>query len=436
MAPSGCLDPALAWNGSAYVVFATANRRSLAGTESGGAVVMEPLAIAPVWRPLLISSPRGALAVWLDARFARPSDDVRRTEVAAMMLPRGGDAAAAHDFIVSLSEHAQTSPRIETIGGRQLVAFIESSGEGEEIVVADAGGGAEPLRIAGKGRVNDLCAATNGDDWFLVWSEDFSRDGPPDAVLRAAIISPRLQATLLELGPCSPGSRPAVAWNGSEYLVLDSDVRLSLRPGGVPLPASFPSYALDVRIFPAAVVRDDEFFLVDVNGLVLGNREMSQVRLTKYSSRQVDSLTVVLDFYRASPAIAASRGELVIVTTGAATTILGDDIQKYVRRDDLWATANPHVVARDGAFLVTAGRTIDWMRGGVVLASATLPEAAGVPLDFNGDDLVVPESSAPSTGTLTIAYAAGPLDARANGTARIWLRDVLPPSPRRRAAGH
>lgn len=427
----------IGWNGTSYVVLYT-GAYCFAGAARDDAVIPEALPYATT-AGAIASSPHGALAVWADARFATNKDFPRRQIVALPLLP-GANPASARDVVVSLSDHAQVSPRIDTIGGRQLVAFIEQSGAGDAIVVVPANGGDDVLRIAGTGSVHGLRAATDGNEWFLLWSEDTDAF---NAAFRAAIVTPALQATRFDIGKGQSWDEPNVMWTGSEYLVYGGDFQgaafgLRFARGGTPLPPPFP-FAIDgLGVAPAVALLDGRFYMIYAFprfppfDAASPWYEISNV--VPYPTSSYNNSFFENDEFGTAPAIAAAGGQMVAVTQSTALTFRKAADTGGFLRHAVASTLAPHVVARDGAFLVTAAEMIAWMRGDDVLASATLPDSAGVELPPYQYPRRVLESIAPATGPLTIAYVTSAVDARTNGTARIWLRDILP--QHHRAAAH
>jgi len=431
---------AIGWNGTSYVVFYTGDSSFIAA-DRGAGMIPEALSFAARYGKIA-SSARGALIVWADARFAKGNDEYVQRQIVALSLPPGADPAAAHDVIVSLSEHAQVSPRIDMIGGRQLVAFIEQSGgASDEIVVVPANGGDEELRIGGSGRLHGLRAATDGNEWFLLWSED---DGNYGALVRAALVTSALQATKFEIGTVQWYlDEPNVMWNGTEYLVFGGDpiggdpmiggdpIARRFARDGTPLPPPFPFSLYRIGIAPAAASADGRVYVVDATPRYPPFDAASPwYDISVRGGFIADDEFLRANSWGTAPSIAASGREAVVVTQDRATPIRQGVLWSSVK---MASTLAPHVVGRDGAFLVTMAETIAWIRDRDLQTSATLPEAAGGDLGYGYPRRVL-ESIAPSSGTLTIAYVASALDPRANGTARIWLRDIV--GEHHRVVGH
>lgn len=408
----------MGWNGTGYVVLYTGASCFL-GVDRGDGVVVPQALPFDTTAGAIASSAHGALAVWADARFAT-SHEYPRRQIAAVPLPPGADPASMRDVIVSLSEHAQISPRIETIGGRQLIAFVEQSGSGDEIVVVPAGGGDEMLRIRGEGArpIHALRAATDGNTLFLLWSED---DTPYTAVFRAALVTATLQATLLDIGNGTTWDEPNVSWSGTDYFVYGPDLGRRFSRDGVVSPAPLPFEFTRLGVAPAAAIATDgRTYVVDATLRFPPFDAASNWYEINLHSWFNDELLVNND-ERTAPSIAASGRDATIATQHGAQTIFWGVLWRGIDTTPASSLA-PHVVGRDGAFLVTIAERIAWVKAANgAVSSATLPES-------------VLESIAPSTGPLTIAYVTSGVDARANGTARIWLRDVLP--EHHRAVGH
>lgn len=429
-APFQYTEPQLAWDGASYAVF----DGSLIGNDLGGAVVLQK----PAFRASsaqLVSSPHGALAVWFDPRFTNRTQT--RDQVAAALLRHGADPAAARDAVISLCEHSQTSPRVLTAGGRRLVAFMEASGMGEEIVVVPADGGGAMLRFGGKDHLFSLHAATNGAELFILWAEvDHYDQYTYMAMWHGAIVTPALEVTTrFDVGLTDAFTDQNVRWTGSDFLVYGAErAWLHFGADGRPLPSSEPPIATILHLrAPAIVSAGSQTFMaysVYIQSIIsAGPTGWHEVYAMPLPSPYFSVDLAETDTLGTVPDVAAIGGEALLVSQLRPFAIpAADPWPRPLSQKALWSTLTPHVVARDGVFLVSAGGKMARIHDRDVADLTTLPESAGFTADMDQFDPVL-ESVVPAEGPLAIFYSA-PADGR---PPRILLRD-LAVLPRHRAS--
>jgi hypothetical protein len=420
----------LAWDGTSYAVF----NGLLIGNERGGAVVLEK----PAFRgtsPQLVSSPHGALAVWIDSRFT--NETRTRDQVAAALLRHDADAAAAHDAVISLSEHSQSSPRVLSAGGRQFVAFIEASGMGEEIVVVPADGGGAMLRFGGKDRLFSLHAASNGAELFVLWAEiDHYDHYVYTAMWHGAIVTPALTVTRFDVGLGDSLTDQNVLWTGSDFLVYGAPYGgwLHFAADGRSLPSSQPPMTtLPIMTAPVIASANGRMFIaysvLFPSVISAGPLGWHDVYATPLPSPQ-SAVLAETDALGTAPDIAAIGGEALLVSQVRPFAIpAADPAPRPLSPQRLWSTLTPHVVARDGVFLVSAGGKLARIHDRNVADLTTLPESAGFTPDGYYFDPVL-ESVVPAEGPLAIFYSA-PVDGR---PPRILVRDLAVPERHRASA--
>jgi hypothetical protein len=315
------LSPAVAWNGTNFLVVWHDSRSGSAynifGTRvSGAGSVLDPVGIAisagPGANAAVAGNGTDFLVVWTDSNVygARvsgagtvldPAGIPIATTASNEILP--GVAASGTDFLVvwqqgtsdiygsrvsgagsvldpagipiSAAANNQQAPAVASDGTNYLVVWQDDrpSGSGKEIYAARVSGAGSVLDPAGiivstaANKQHAPVVAWNGSDYLVVW-----RDLRPGS---AGIYGARVSGDGSMLDPggilifatIDNQSPPAVAWNGTDFLVVWADNRVwgvRVSPAGTVLdPTRFPiSTGANKEFAPAVASNGTDFFVV------------------------------------------------------------------------------------------------------------------------------------------------------------------------------
>jgi large repetitive protein len=294
VAPGAQQDPAVASDGSSYMVVWSDARTDTAGDISGtrvhptGTLLDSGLAIstAPFGQtsPAIAASATGYFVAWTDARGAN-------IDIYGSRLSSSGSVLDAAGLPVTTAGGDQGHPAVASDGTDYYVAWEDlRSGPTHDIYggrVAAADGAAPdgngvPIAAATREQVFPTIAS-NGTVYLVAWQD--SRSGVDDDIYGA-----RLDATGAVLGgtdpiaishPAASQRRPAVGSNGSDFLVAWQDDRngvddifgtrvtgggLVMDPGGIGISADF-SHGTAPRV-AYGLAQDNYIVTYETNGRV------------------------------------------------------------------------------------------------------------------------------------------------------------------------
>jgi hypothetical protein len=224
-------QPALTWMGSQYLLTwqdlrsgtgdIYASRVNAAGSLLDGTGVAVTTAPDTQSAVAVAASSTGALVAWTDAR---------NQDIAGARVSPSGTVLDPTAKTISLSANSETNPAVAFDGTNYLVVWQDNRGTGFDLYGVRVSASGTVLDASGLvissaiGHQRNPAVAFDGTNYLAVWED--TRNGPSPDIF-AARVSPAgavLDASGLPL--CqrfSPQEHPAVAFDGSNYLVVWDD---------------------------------------------------------------------------------------------------------------------------------------------------------------------------------------------------------------------
>jgi hypothetical protein len=230
------LAPAVTWNGTDFLVVwqdfrSGTNYDIYAARVSGAGSVLDPAGI-PVaaaanlqFAPAVAANGTDFLVVWQDSRSG-PVDDVYAARVSG-----AGTVLEPAGIPISTAANGQQAPSVAWNGSAFLVVWQDSRSGPSDIYgarVTSAGNVLDAAGIAISTAANDQTApavAWNGADFLVVWTDD--RSGPSDIYgARVSGAGSVLDPAGIAISTAANGqTAPAVASNATDFLVVWQDSR-------------------------------------------------------------------------------------------------------------------------------------------------------------------------------------------------------------------
>ena len=491
LSPSGTLisnaaldqwNPALAWNGTNYAV-AWQDQRSGTGSPediyltrvSPAGVVLDASGIvvsngAPAERlPAIAANGSDFFATWLDQRTL--SIDIFGSRVAG-----AGTVQDPTGILVSTATADQAHPAVAWDGTNYLMVWEDQrSATSIDIYaarVAEDGTVLDPVGIPVSTVAGDLqtspAVAWDGTNFMVVWEDtrDFATGGGPSCTYCTDIYGSRIGTDGTVLDPSgipistalSHQESPAIAWNGTSYLVTWTDSR--------PLVTFGRRDLFGALLSPAGVVTDNDIAIatssdfdsaVASNGtdfLVVWTSTAPANNFNLYRTR-VTGAGAVLDpsGIALAPVMGSQRHPSVVWNGtnyfvawsdtrsppthiyGALLDTTGEFVVSAAGGIPISAAAGAQLApaaATDGSgFLVLwgdtrAGFAKEDIYGSRLSSSGVVQDPAGLPIAVSADIEQSPAVVEGPSGTQRLLYQRGSSEAPYDGVNRAWWRTIDP----------
>lgn len=233
-APANQTNPVVAWSGTTYLVVWTDSRNTstlsdvYAARVTAAGALPDPSGIAVSTEaqiqgaPAVASDGNDFFVVWQDARAGSGGSDIYGARVSATGVVQDPTGIA-----INAAAGSQTAPAIAWGGGTYLVAWQATDLFGARVsatgAVQDTGNGIAISTAANQ--QTEPAIASDGTGFFVAWKD--TRGATADVYGARVTAGGAVQESLgiLLSGATGDQSAPAVAWDGTNYLVAWEDLR-------------------------------------------------------------------------------------------------------------------------------------------------------------------------------------------------------------------
>ncbi len=318
-ASSNQLDPSVAWDGTNFMVVWTDFRSAetsnvYAARVSSAGAVLDPLgvrvtnAVDSQYEAAIASNGTDSLVTWRDERAGFFVDDIygARISSAGAVLNPGG-------IQIGSAANTQFEPAVAWNGTNYLVAWADDRAGtgyydiyGTQVSSTGTVSSVSGTAISTASREQYAPAITsNGSDFYVAWHDHRSNVTYDLYGTRVSSAGSVLTPTGTAISTAALDQwNPAVAWNGTNYVVLWQVVDLSQQ------------LSLQGDVYTARV--SDLGVVLDAGGVVVSNAEYGQT-VPAVASNGTDSFATWMDFRNLHFDIVGSR----ITNTGSAQDPLG-----------------------------------------------------------------------------------------------------------------
>ena len=440
------LNPDLAWDGSNFLVVwhqiggapqgIVGRRYSATGTATTAPFLVTTSGSVNPQQPAVAWNGSTHLVVWRDTRVPANAQDIYGARVPAT----GTSVTDPAGFNISTAANDQIDADVTAAGATFFVSWRDSRSGGTDVYGAQVNGTTvtPALGIAVNTSAGNQLApvvASDGTNVMAVWAQ-FPLSGSSDVVgtlINAAGVVQTPAGTLLSTG-ANLERAPAVAWSGTNYLVVWEDERASstdiygvrVSAAGVPLDATafVISNAANTQSAPAVAWTGSNYLVVwQDDRMAAGNFDIYGARVSA-TGVVTDPAGFVINSQ------ANSQQLPVVASDGTNALVVWQDERASAGTEHLFGTRVSGASVLDGTGVaigagISTSRerrpTVAWNGTTYFLAWEAMTTALGTPFEVHG--LTV--SSSMVLGPRTVyAPAAGALqrfDPAVGATAGVFL---------------